>query len=538
LAPIKRALGILAAIIACTVALGAVAGAAQARAIGAFTTKGAWSFWSAPGLHPPKATADKPVFARQLATSGYFMAANFYNLNSPTPMVGQSGPFIFDNKLQPVWFHPVPTNVVANNLQVQRYQGRPVLAWWQGVVNNVGATVSGAYVIVDQHYKPVATLTGQGGWVLSLHDFQISGHVAWVSAYKNIPMNLTPYGGPANGVLVDFAVQEYDLTTGRLLGTWDALHHVPPSQSKQSANVVVSGKAIPWDAYHGNSIQLVGSNKFLISLRNTWAAYLVDANPSNLDAPTTEWTLSGNQKISTYSLPTKASFHWQHDVRLGSNNVVSVFDDACGAITGSKKSGPASAASRGLVLRLNTSIHPGSLVAQYPRARNFEVFFLGSTQVLGGGNVLVGWGSTPFFSEFSKAGKTLLDVRWPGPDVTYRVLRQKWVGTPSYPPNGAVRKQTGKTTVYASWNGATLVAAWRVLAGSSQTRLSTVVSRAGKSWFETAISVPGNHTWFEVQALGSNGRVIGVSKPFNSGTRPSASGTSGTSSTPPLVGGY
>jgi hypothetical protein len=478
------------------------------------------------------------VFARQLATSGYFMAANFYNLNSPTPMIGQSGPFIFDNKLQPVWFHAVPTNVVANNLQVQRYQGQPVLSWWQGVVNNVGAVVSGAYVIVDQHYKPVATLTGQGGWILSLHDFQISGRIAWVSAYKNVPMNLTPYGGPANGVLLDFAVQEYDLPTGRLLGTWDALHHLPLSQSKQSANLVVGGKPMAWDAYHGNSIQLVGSNKFVVSLRNTWAAYLVDINASNLDASTTEWTLSGNQKISSFSLPTKARFHWQHDVRLGSGNVVSVFDDACCAITGPKKFGPPSGPSRALVLKLNTTSHTGSYLAQYPRGKSFEVFFLGSTQVLGGGNVLVGWGSTPYFSEFSKAGKTLLDVRWPGPDLSYRVLRQKWVGTPSYPPNGAVRTQKGKTTVYASWNGATLVAAWRVLAGSSKTHLSTVVSKAGKSGFETAISVPGNHTWFEVQALGSRGNVIGTSNPFNSGTHPSPAGSSGTSSTPPLVGGY
>lgn len=538
MAPIKKALGLLAAILACTISLGTLAGAAQARAIGAFTTKGAWSFWSAPGLHPPKAKADKPVFARQLASSGYFMAANFYNLNSPTPMVGQSGPFIFDNKLQPVWFKPVPTNVVANNLQVQRYQGRPVLSWWQGVVNNVGATVSGGYVVVDQHYRQVATLTGQNGWVLSLHDFQISGRVAWVSAYKNIPMNLAPYGGPANGVLVDFAVQEYDLPTGRLLGTWDALHHVPLSQSKQPANVLAGGKPIPWDAYHGNSIQLVGSNKFLVSLRNTWSVYLVDINSSNLDASNTEWTLSGNQKISNFSLPTKARFHWQHDVRLGSGNVMTVFDDACCAVTGAGKFGPASGPSRGLVFKLNTTKHTGSFLAQYPRGKNFEVFFLGSTQILGGGNVLVGWGSTPYFSEFSKAGKTLLDVRWPGPDVSYRVLRQKWVGTPLYPPSGAVRKSKGKITVYASWNGATLVAAWRVLAGSSKQHLSVVVSRTGKSGFETAISVPGNHSWFAVQALGSNGKVIGTSTPFNSATRPPAGGSSGTSGTAPLVGGY
>jgi Arylsulfotransferase (ASST) len=523
--PIKRTLGVLAALAACSVALGAVAGSVQARAIGAFTTKGAWSFWSASKLHPPKLTPTKPVFSRQLATSGYFMAANFYNLNSPTPMIGQSGPFMFDNRLQPVWFSPVPTNVVANNLQVQTYQGRPVLTWWQGVVSNVGATVSGQYVVVDQHYKRVATLNGRGGWVLSLHDFQISGHVAWVTAYKNVPMNLAPYGGPANGTLIDFAVQEYDLSTGQLLGTWDALHHVPLSQSKQPANVSIKGSAIPWDAYHGNSVQLIGSGKFLVSLRNTWGAYLVDINASNVDASTTEWTLSGNQAISNFSLPTRARFSYQHDVRLSPSNVVTLFDDACCALTGAGKFAPASRGSRGLAVKLNMTKHTGSFVAQYQRAKNFDVFFLGSTQVLGGGNVLVGWGSTPYFSEFSKAGKTLLDVRWPGPDVTYRVLRQRWVGTPSSPPSGAVRKPKGKTTVYASWNGATLVAAWRVLAGPSKQRLSVAVSRTGKSGFETAISVPGSHAWFAVQALGSNGRVLGTSKPF-------------ASSTPQLVGGY
>ena len=41
--------------------------------------------------------------------------ANFYDLNAP-PIVGQSGPLILDNHLQPVWFQPVPEDVVASNL--------------------------------------------------------------------------------------------------------------------------------------------------------------------------------------------------------------------------------------------------------------------------------------------------------------------------------------------------------------------------------------------------------------------------------------
>ena len=39
----------------------------------------------------------------------------------------------------------------------------------------------------------------------------ISGQNAWVTAYKNVPMNLTRYGGSANGQVLDSAVQEYNL---------------------------------------------------------------------------------------------------------------------------------------------------------------------------------------------------------------------------------------------------------------------------------------------------------------------------------------
>jgi hypothetical protein len=135
-------------------------------------------------------------------------------------MIGQSGPLIFNNKLQPVWFRPVGTKLVANNLEVQRYEGQPVLSWWQGVVTNVGVTVSGEYVVVNQHYKQVATLTGKDGWVLSMDDFRISGHDAWVTAYKVVPnQNLTQFGGSASGSVLDVAVQEYDLTNGDCCST-------------------------------------------------------------------------------------------------------------------------------------------------------------------------------------------------------------------------------------------------------------------------------------------------------------------------------
>ena len=43
------------------------------------------------------------------------MVANFYDLTQQ-PMVGQSGPLVLGSDLQPIWFKPVPTNLVAGNL--------------------------------------------------------------------------------------------------------------------------------------------------------------------------------------------------------------------------------------------------------------------------------------------------------------------------------------------------------------------------------------------------------------------------------------
>jgi hypothetical protein len=69
-------------------------------------------------------------------------------------------------------------------------------------------------------------------------------------------------------------------------------------------------------------------------------------------------------------------------------------------------------------------------------------------------------------------------------------------------------------TVYASWNGATDVARWRVLGGSSAKSL-VPVAVAPKEGFETSVSiVPAPYV--AVQALASSGRVLATSKTVRS----------------------
>ncbi len=470
--------------------------------VGAYTTRGAYSFVTEPTLHPPVLHSDSPTLTSKLA-GGYILTANFYNLNYP-PLVGQSGPLILDSGLQPVWFQPVPEKLVASNLSLQTYAGRPALAWWQGVVTNTGSTERGEDVVVNQHYQTVARLRGADGWVLTLHELLISGEDAWVTANRNTAKNLSSYGGAYNGALIDSAVQEYDLKTGRLLRSWDALDHIPLGESYAS----VPTNGFPWDAYHVNSIDLSGDGTFLVSMRNTWAAYLVDADTGRI-----EWTLGGRR--SSFEFGPGAAFQWQHDVKRQSSSTVSMFDDHCCQLTGGGTSVPATGPSRGLVLELDQSTHTATLVAQYHGGNQFETEYMGDTEPLAGGNTFVGWGSEPYFSEYSPSGQRLLEANFPGSDLSYRETLEPWVGEPLYPPVGAARQTGGRTTVYASWNGATRVTSWRVLAGAGAGRM-TAVATSAKSGFETAIPVPQGYESFEVQALAANGRVLGASRPFTS----------------------
>jgi hypothetical protein len=440
------------------------------------------------------------VPASQLAP-GYIFTANFYDLNKP-PIVGQSGPLMLDRRLQAVWFQPVPEKLVAANLSLQTYRGRPALAWWQGVVTNTGATESGEDVVVDQHYQAVARLKATGGWVLTLHELVIRGEDAWVTANRNVPMNLSKYGGAYNGALIDSAVQEYNLGTGKLVRSWDALGHIPLSESKAS----LPTNGFPWDAYHVNSIDLTGNGAFLVSMRDTWGAYLVDINTGKI-----EWTLGG--KSSSFRFEQGAAFQWQHDVRLHPDSTVSLYDDHCCQLTGGGTYVEPTGPSRALVLKLNQQGHTATLVSQYTRARDFDAAFMGDARPLPNGNVLVGWGSEPYLSEYSRSGRLLFEGEFPGPNLSYRVTLAQWVGLPLSPPVGAARRTDGETKVYASWNGATQVVFWRVLAGPRTGGLK-VVGTTAKSGFETAIPVPQSYNSFKVQALAGDGRVIGASRPF------------------------
>ena len=59
---------------------------------------------------------------------------------------------------------------------------------------------------------------------------------------------------------------------------------------------------------------------------------------------------------------------------------------------------------------------------------------MGNAQVLGNGNVVVGWGSEPFVTEFAPDGAIVFDAKLPPGGQNYRAFRFPWVGRRSRRP--------------------------------------------------------------------------------------------------------
>jgi hypothetical protein len=134
-------------------------------------------------------------------------------------------------------------------------------------------------------------------------------------------------------------------------------------------------------------------------------------------------------------------------------------------------------------------------------------------QLLSNANVFIGWGSAPFISEFSYEGKLLFNAHFP-PDVeSYRAFRFPWKGYPTDAP--AVVAESGpedEVTLYASWNGATEVVTWEVLAGKHPGQLDSVESFP-RDGFETTMLVQTSDPYVGVRAKDRFGQVLGASGP-------------------------
>jgi hypothetical protein len=137
----------------------------------------------------------------------------------------------------------------------------------------------------------------------------------------------------------------------------------------------------------------------------------------------------------------------------------------------------------------------------------------GNAQALPNGNTFVGWGSQGYFTEYDAGGRVLFDARVARGNDTYRAYRFPWSAAPrGRPAVAAERRSGGRTAVWVSWNGATQVAGWQVLAGNSSEALQPAGSMP-RSGFETSRVLRTSARYVAVSALDASGQVLGTSRP-------------------------
>ena len=399
--------------------LGVLAGVAAAALAGAVPAASASASASAPGsLRPPPVT----VLTDKTGTGGGdFFISPFGDAST----YANGAEILSPDGKKVIWFHPASAGQEIADFRKQTYEGKPVLTFWQGT--GLGGVSTGADYIYGSDYKKIATVQAGNGYSADGHEFLITPwNTALVLSYTTATANLTSIGGPANQTVIDGIVQEIDIRTGQVLFQWRSADHVPYSQSEQP---LPASASTPWDWFHVNAVKLDTDGNLLVDARDTWTTYKVSRHTGQI-----LWQLGGQASSFTeQAAPGQVLnsagkiFAWQHDPEPLGHGVYTFFDNES-AGTANTGSGTTTELpySRVVTVRLNARIHQATLLRSVNQPELLSAPSQGDGQTLRDGGLLAGWGSLPYFSQFSPSGTLLFNAELPTGVNTYRAYRFDW----------------------------------------------------------------------------------------------------------------
>ncbi|KAL4970492.1 ASST-domain-containing protein [Aspergillus stella-maris] len=508
-----------------------------------------------------------------------------------------SSPLILDaSDLSPVYMNRSFANVFGTRVQEDR--GKRYLTFWAGDKGNgIGDGYGLAY---DDTYQLVYKVSTQNIDVhADLHEFAFTGNgSALVTGVNTMRVNgkdlSTTYGwdnvmpGTMELDILEGVFQEIDLDTNEVLFDWRALDHVNPLDSFEPMG---SG----WDIYHINSIEKTQAGNYLISIRHTHSIHLIDGKTGAII-----WTLGGARNrfrelppaitntttSNSSSVQPLLTMSWQHHARFvpGTNETEITFFDNHAKVTthGECRNN----CSRGLHIAIDTTSTPptAQILRQFTHPVHLQSQSQGSVQPLGLGNatsnpeldldsdlntdteynlgnIFIGWGRCPSFTEHTPSGETVLDVQfspWHSADIpdaldNYRAYKMDWNATPWWDPvftlaEAEDRDGDSVLVVYISWNGATGVRRWVVRGSASAPNMSReeddgesggddgeILAVSPKMGFETRLAIPYGEEYTDmrylwVEALDGHGNVLRASEVLDSNTATISQDSSSSSS--------
>ncbi|CZT51380.1 uncharacterized protein RSE6_12517 [Rhynchosporium secalis] len=431
-------------------------------------------------------------------------------VNVPNP-----GPVILDPRGNLVWSEGKFGQ--AMNLQVQRYRGEDFLTFWTG--ESHGPHSNGSYIMLDSSYEVAYTVNtvdiDMGG---DLHEFKITSNgTALFTIYQDRQVDCSDVGYDGLCWVDDCIFQEVDIATGELLFQWRASDHVPLSHSYKLRHKDGKTQKKAWDYFHLNSVDKDDLGNYFISSRHMRAIYYLNAAGSIL------WSLGGKHSDFTDLSGGKASnFKWQHHARFRGNNTISLYDNHAKTVFH-----PLVEYSRGMLVQFDFNNMTVELLQEYKHPDNILSISQGSMQIMPEtGKVMVGWGNTPAYTEFTADGEVLCDTNFGaaiwymvldfGWVKSYRTFKSKWVGKPKTPP--AIEVFAGQ--IFASWNGATEIVKWR-LEGATSLKAThdefAIVEEIDKDGFEAVfVRKSWERRFVRVAALDKAGEVLGYTEAVDS----------------------
>jgi hypothetical protein len=302
-------------------------------------------------------------------------------------------PPVFDADLLPnghlVWTDFIAHSPFGNGFQERTLDGQVVRTW-----------------------RTVGTDTNQ-------HDFQPlpNGHVLLVTYPSRDHVDLRDWGGPADATVLDGEVQELD-AQGGLVHAWNTKDHIPLAEASRWLPGIIEKPTIHrsdgtpiYDVAHVNSIDPVG-DELVFSARYYDAVYAVDRKTDQV-----LWKLGGTHTSKSLSIVNdpdgSKDFGGQHDARLSDDGrVLTVYDN------GSKRH----RLPRALEFRLDLAHRRATLTGsvEYPPAG--KSVCCGSARHLAGGDWVVSWGNTRWFTEQTQSGDAVLAVEWAADVRSYRAI--------------------------------------------------------------------------------------------------------------------
>ena len=124
-------------------------------------------------------------------------------------------------------------------------------------------------------------------------------------------------------------------------------------------------------------------------------------------------------------------FAWQHDPEGHGNGIYTFFDnDAAGTANTGTNTLVDLPYSRAITVKLNFRTHVATLIKSDNQPEGLSAPSQGNAQLLRDGDLFVGWGALPYFSEFSPSGKLIFNAEFPAGVNTYRAYRLPWTLPP------------------------------------------------------------------------------------------------------------